>query len=761
MGGLSLSERQSIIGNKINIAYILYGKMCTSKTDLNNKIQASLTENEKKYFEDKDIKEYFDSQLDLIWKRIEIDKNEIFNSINEDFIIKNIQNKYDEAFAKMLNDHQNEILSLQTKAKMEEEEKLKESKEKFEKMYNTFQEKIKKLEEDAENERKNMEKKQKEIEENFQKKIEMIKKQFQDERDEEQKNKLEKKQKKLEEQKKKIEDINNTFKKRVEIIKENKIEEIIDNFKKNEKSFCKKEISNFDNNEIKLLIKDILKSEKIPKFIKNNLNLKVNNMKNEINKIEHLNIILVGPTGVGKSTLIKAMLDLKLSDSEVEIGFGTPQNKDIKTYESINIPFLRLIDSQGIEKSINSGVYEIYEKIKNYINEQIDKRDYDKFIHCIWYCWTGSRLEECEIEILKKLSEQYSLEELPVIIVYTKAIDKEEIEQAKKYINDIGLNNTFIEVLAKEKKIIFDNNETKIKQPYNLDILRNKSIELAKNAVKSSIYQCLIEEINIDIKTKIDDLMVHLKENIKKEINNYLEKIDEMSDEEEDKFYEMNVKIIVNVLYKYFLLDPEANIKNTEKLEISIENFNFSFGQSNILKLKNFVIQYFTQCLNSFQNNIDKFIEENTNIIFDEIMTFKNEFNINNENLLQVGMTNMEHKILIKNEIKNKIYNIAKLTAFKNAFNYITNPLIDKIGEYFFALYEEGIKNKKFSEYANSIIKVSFDEIESKIKEYNEKLNKKSLNIQQINEEPAPQNEYFTPNKSVNNDAKELMDDDD
>ena len=73
--------------------------------------------------------------------------------------------------------------------------------------------------------------------------------------------------------------------------------------------------------------------------------------------------------------------------------------------------------------------------------------------------------------------------------------------------------------------------------------------------------------------------------------------------------------------------------------------------------------------------------------------------------------------------------------------------------------YEEGIKNKKFSEYANSIIKVSFDEIENKIKEYNEKLNKKSLNIQQINEEPAPQNEYFTPNKSVNNDAKELMDD--
>ena len=142
-------------------------------------------------------------------------------------------------------------------------------------------------------------------------------------------------------------------------------------------------------------------------------------------------------------------------------------------------------------------------------------------------------------------------------------------------------------------------------------------------------------------------------------------------------------------------------------------------------------------------------------------MTFKNEFNINNENLLQVGMTNMEHKILIKNEIKNKIYNIAKLTAFKNAFNYITNPLIDKIGEYFFALYEEGIKNKKFNEYANSIIKVSFDEIENKIKEYNEKLNKKSLNIQQINEEPAPQNEYITPNISVNDDAKKLMDDDD
>ena len=41
----------------------------------------------------------------------------------------------------------------------------------------------------------------------------------------------------------------------------------------------------------------------------------------------------------------------------------------------------------------------------------------------------SARLEETEIDNLKKLSEEYYLKTLPVIIGYTKAFDGEEIIQ--------------------------------------------------------------------------------------------------------------------------------------------------------------------------------------------------------------------------------------------------------------------------------------------------------------------------------------------
>lgn len=198
MGGLSISEKQSIIGSKIHQVYILYGKSCSSKNELLEKILVSLTQDEQKYYEDKDIKIYFNSQLDLIWKKIEDDeiyKRQISDIIDEKMVINKFQEKYDATFAKILNDHQNEILSLEKKIRGEEEEKLRKSEEKYKVMYNELQERIKKIEAEAENERKNMKKRQKEIEENFQKNKELLKKQFQEERNEEQRRKLEKKKK--------------------------------------------------------------------------------------------------------------------------------------------------------------------------------------------------------------------------------------------------------------------------------------------------------------------------------------------------------------------------------------------------------------------------------------------------------------------------------------------------------------------------------------------------------------------------------------
>ena len=101
-----------------------------------------------------------------------------------------------------------------------------------------------------------------------------------------------------------------------------------------------------------------------------------------------------------------------------------------------------MADSEGFER--NKSFYgTTYDSIKDFIEFQIKTRDPDRYIHCIWYCWTGSRLEEYEIEILKQLNEQYSF---PIIIVYTNSIEKEQIYKAKEYIaNKLKLKNEFID----------------------------------------------------------------------------------------------------------------------------------------------------------------------------------------------------------------------------------------------------------------------------------------------------------------------------
>lgn len=142
--------------------------------------------------------------------------------------------------------------------------------------------------------------------------------------------------------------------------------------------------------------------------------------KKFIKNTEHLNIILVGPSGVGKSTLINAILKL---ENRIKTDVRAPQTQKIDFHESKIIPFLRLVDSKGIEKNVESGVDAICKSISEFISKQIENKNSDKFIHCIWYCWTGTRFDPSEIEVLKVLSNQYHLETLPVIIVYTNSID--------------------------------------------------------------------------------------------------------------------------------------------------------------------------------------------------------------------------------------------------------------------------------------------------------------------------------------------------
>ena len=493
-----------------------------------------------------------------------------------------------------------------------------------------------------------------------------------------------------------------------------KIKEIEKEFSKIEEKFCMEEIINFDQNKIIELIKNFIKNEKIPKFIVDKLQLDVEKYKDKIKNIEHLNIILVGPSGVGKSTLISEVLNV-----ETNIGFGKPTTQNIEYFSSEKFPFIRLADSRGIEKNKGSGALETCESIKNFIKEQLRTKDPDKYIHCIWYCWTGSRLENIEVEVLKELNKQYSLETLPIIIVYTKAIDSEEVEKAKNYIKDeLKLNNCFIEVLAKEKKL---KNQTKI-EPFNIDLLREETIKYAKSAVKSSIYEGLIEDIKNKMQEDFTILNKNLKDNINIEVHKYLSNMNINSKIED--FYKQTKNIILNVLYKYFIFSPEVKIERIEDPKIKFKDTDFSFTETSIFILDEFITNYFKKCFISYDKNLNEFLTKYAKELTNDILIFQFQYNQNNEGLLSNVLTKKELEIMNKQYIIEKLNIKINLAVLKNSFNFITIPIIDKIGEFFTGLYKSGLKHKNFLDKVNSIIKISFDEIENKIKKCNEDLKK-------------------------------------
>ncbi len=131
------------------------------------------------------------------------------------------------------------------------------------------------------------------------------------------------------------------------------------------------------------------------------------------------NVLLIGKTGVGKSTLLNAVFREPLA----KIGSGRPVTQDVRQYVKDDFP-ITAYDTPGLELS-GEQIQRVQLDIAQLIEDKRLK-PMSEHIHVIWYCISheGQRIEAVEVEWLQKLD----LKDIPVILVITKTLTRKHSE---------------------------------------------------------------------------------------------------------------------------------------------------------------------------------------------------------------------------------------------------------------------------------------------------------------------------------------------
>ncbi|TFK70237.1 hypothetical protein BDN72DRAFT_958955 [Pluteus cervinus] len=127
-------------------------------------------------------------------------------------------------------------------------------------------------------------------------------------------------------------------------------------------------------------------------------------------------ILVVGNTGVGKSSLISNVFNVSSDDVDVAHDHIGRSNITIG-YTCKEDPRFILHDSQGFEP----GATENWDLVKQFLHERSARPKVEDRVHAIWLCIitprTGSRLQQSGDEMLLALAEKLRI---PVIVVFTK-----------------------------------------------------------------------------------------------------------------------------------------------------------------------------------------------------------------------------------------------------------------------------------------------------------------------------------------------------
>lgn len=143
---------------------------------------------------------------------------------------------------------------------------------------------------------------------------------------------------------------------------------------------------------------------------------------NEMAQVSRPNLMIVGGTGVGKSSLI----NLIFGKSIAKVGTGQPVTRGCERYEDPKVPLV-IFDTEGYEVSegkISAGNFreKIIPEIKQRKNKALNEQ-----IHLIWYCLSvaNHRITDFDLDNLRLITDQL---DIPVAVVLTQC-DAEPVDE--------------------------------------------------------------------------------------------------------------------------------------------------------------------------------------------------------------------------------------------------------------------------------------------------------------------------------------------